>query len=146
MNRLIITGVLVASLALSGWALWQRGNAANDRADRIALQRDTAQQESQQRQLVINALWDNARRLESQRAALATQQAELTRTASNRLEQIREIQRHDDNTKDWAGTRLPDAVIGLRSRAAVTGADAYRQAVRDAEPLQPAGEQPDHQR
>lgn len=143
MNRFIITGALIFGIVFGGWALWQRGNAANARADQIAQERDTAQQENQQRQLVIDALWDNARRLESQRAALATEQAELTRTASNRLEQIREIQRNDANTNDWAGTRLPDPVIRMRQRPAVTGADAYRQSVRDPDALHAAGESPD---
>ncbi|SPJ33421.1 hypothetical protein KSP9073_01430 [Kushneria phyllosphaerae] len=142
MNRLIITVALIAGLTLGGWALWQRGNAANDRADRIAQQRDTAEQENQRRQVVIDALWDNARRLESQRRALDEQQTELTRTASNRLEQIREIQRDDTDTKDWADTRLPDAVIRLRQRPAVTGADAYRQSVRNPDALHPAGKPP----
>ncbi|REC94877.1 LysB family phage lysis regulatory protein [Kushneria indalinina DSM 14324] len=144
MNRLIISGVLIAGLTLGGWALWQRGNAASERADRIAQQRDTAQQESQQRQLVINALWDNARRLESQRRALADQQTELARTASSRLEQIREIQRENDEIREWAGTRLPSDVIRLRQRPAVTGADAYRQSVRDPSALHPAGQSPGH--
>lgn len=143
MNRLIITGALIAGLTLGGWALWQRGNAANERADRIAQERDNAQQESQRWQVVIDALWDNARRLESQRRALAKQQAEMARTASNRLEQIRGIQRDDTDTKDWAGTRLPDAVIRLRQRPAVTGAAAYRQSVRNADALHPAGQSPD---
>lgn len=143
MNRLIITAALIAGLALGGWALWQRGSAANERADRIAQERDAAHQENQSRQVVIDALWDNARRLESQRRALDEQQTELAHTASNRLEQIREIQRDDDNTKDWASTRLPDAVIRLRSRPAVTGTAAYRQSVRDPDALHPAGQSPD---
>ncbi|MCM2131470.1 Rz-like lysis system protein LysB [Larsenimonas sp. GH3-8] len=142
MTRLI-TSALVFSLALGGWALWQRGNAANERADRIALERDSAEQENHRRQVVIDALWDNARRLESQRAALADQQTELARTASNRLEQIREIQRDDTDTKDWADARLPDTVIRLRQRPAVTGAAAYRQSVRDPNTLHPAGQSPD---
>ncbi|SPJ35255.1 hypothetical protein KSP9073_03313 [Kushneria phyllosphaerae] len=143
MNRLIIIGALIAGLTIGGWALWQRGNAANARADQIAQERDTALQENQRHQVVIDALWDNARRLESQRRALAEQQTELARTASNRLEQIKEIQRDDTDTKDWADTRLPDAVIRLRQRPAVTGADAYRQSVRNADGLHPAGQSSD---
>lgn len=143
MNRLIITGALIAGLTLGGWALWQRGNAADARADQAEQQRDAAQQENQRRRVVIDALWNNARRLEAQRRALAEQQTELARTASNRLEQITEIQRDDTDTKDWADTRLPDAVIRLRQRPAVTGADAYRQSVRDADALHPASESPD---
>ena len=143
MNRLIITGALIVGLGLSGWALWQRGNAATERADRIAQQRDTAQQENQRRQVVIDALWDNARRLESQRRALAEQQTELARTASNRLEQIQELQRDNDEIREWAGTRLPADVIRLRQRPAVTGADPYRQSVRDPGALHATGQSPD---
>ncbi len=142
MNRLIITGVLITGLTLGGWALWQRGNAATERADRIALERDSAEQENQRRQVVIEALWQNARRLESQRRALAEQQTELASTASDRLEQIKETQRDDTDTKNWADTRLPDTVIRLRQRPAVTGADDYHQSVRNADALHPAGKPP----
>lgn len=144
MNRLIISGVLIAGLTLGGWALWQRGNAANERADRIEQERAAAHQENQRRQVVIDALWDNARRLESQRRALADQQAELARTASDRLEQIQELQRNNDEIREWAGTRLPTDVIRLRQRPAVTGADAYRQSVYEADALHAAGQPADH--
>ncbi|GHC17624.1 hypothetical protein GCM10010082_06090 [Kushneria pakistanensis] len=143
MKRLIITGALIAGLTLGGWALWQRGNAANARADQAEQQRDTAQQENQRRQVVIDALWENAQRLESQRRALAEQQTELARTASDRLEQIQELQRDNDEIREWAGTRLPADVIRLRQRSAVTGAAAYRQSVRDPDALHATGESSD---
>ncbi|MCM2973504.1 Rz-like lysis system protein LysB [Larsenimonas suaedae] len=146
MTRLSVYALGVVVILGGGWLLWERGNAAIERADRIALERDAAQQESQRRQVVIDALWDNAQRLDAQRTALAEQQSELERTASNRLDQIRELQRDNDEIRDWAGTRLPDAVIRLRRHDALTGADAYRQSLRDAEPVHAAGQSPDHQR
>lgn len=140
MNRLLAALAILALVLLVTWALWQRTNAAEARADLAEQQLSESQQREQESLVVIDALWENARRLEAQRRALDEQQAALTRTASNRQATIEELQRENATLRAWSGTRLPAAVIRLRRRHAVTGADAYHQSVRDPEPLQPASE------
>lgn len=140
MSRLIAALIILVLVVIVTWALWQRSEAAEARADLAEQQLAESQQREQQHKLVINALWDNARRQANQRRALAQQQAALARTASNRLTTIEELQRENATLRVWANTRLPDAVIRLRSRPAVTGADDYHQSVRDPEPLHPARE------
>ncbi|TDV98009.1 LysB family phage lysis regulatory protein [Halomonas alkaliantarctica] len=137
MNRLLAALVILALVITVTWALWQRTNAAEARAD-LAEQRlaESLQREAQNK-VVINALWDNARRQANQRRALAQQQAALARTASNRLTTIEELHRENETLRAWATARLPDAISRMRRRPAVTGADAYHQSVRDAEPLHP---------
>ncbi|OHV11205.1 hypothetical protein BH688_07730 [Kushneria phosphatilytica] len=138
---LIIAGTGLAGAG--GWYAWHEYRTALTDAATARQARDTALAESAQRQLVIDALWDNAQRLETQRRALANTKAALERVASDRLEQIRSLQHDNEQIRQWADTRLPDRVIRLRNRPAVTGAANYRQALRDAEPLHPAGE-PSH--
>ncbi|QPL45002.1 LysB family phage lysis regulatory protein [Halomonas sp. A40-4] len=140
MTRLTAALVILGLVILVTWALWQRSTAAEARADLAEQRLAESQQREAQHQVIIDSLWDNARRQANQRRALAKQQAALTRTASNRLATIEELQRENQALRAWAGTRLPDAVIRLRKRPAVTGAGAYHQSVRDSQPLQPARE------
>jgi len=140
MTRLIAALAILGLVLLVTWALWQRTNAAEARADLAEQQLAESQQREQESLVVIDALWENARRLEAQRRALDEQQTALTLTASNRQATIEELQRENATLRAWAGNRLPSAVIRLRRRPAVTGADAYHQSVRNPEPLQPASE------
>jgi len=135
MNRLLAAVVILALVIAVTWALWQRTNAAEARADIAEQQLAESLQREAQNKVVINALWDNARRLANQRRALAQQQAALARTASNRFTTIEELHRENETLRAWATAHLPDAVSRMRRRPAVTGADAYHQSVRDAEPL-----------
>ncbi|RKR07664.1 LysB family phage lysis regulatory protein [Kushneria sinocarnis] len=146
MTRYLAIGAVMLMLALSCWALWERSEAAAARADQVSEQLDREQLESQRRQLIIDALWHNARRIEQQRQQLADRRARLARLASNRLQHIRELQHENASIQQWADQPLPDRIIRLRQRDAVTGADAYRQSLRDPGSLHASGESSDHQR
>lgn len=140
MTRLLAALAILLLVVLVTWALWQRSNAAEARAELAEHQLAHSRQREEESKVVIDALWENAMRLESQRRALADQQTALTRTASHRLATIEELQRENATLRAWANTHLPSAVIRLRNRPAVTGASDYYQSLRDAEPLQPASE------
>ncbi|WP_447042523.1 Rz-like lysis system protein LysB [Vreelandella sp. H-I2] len=135
MNRLLAAVVILALVITVTWALWQRTNAAEARADLAEQQLADSLKREQQHQVVINALWDNTLRQANQRRALAQQQAALARTASNRLTTIEELHRENETLRAWATARLPDAISRMRKRPAVTGAAAYHQSVRNPEPL-----------
>lgn len=135
MTRLLAALAILGLVLLVTWALWQRTNAAEARADLAEQELAESLQREAQNKMVINALWDNARRQANQRRALAQQQASLARTASDRLATIEELHRENEMLRAWATTRLPDAVSRMRQRPAVTGADAYHQSVRDTQPL-----------
>lgn len=135
MTRLLAALSILVLVMLVTWALWQRTHAAEARAELAEQQLAQAHQREAQQQVIINALWDNARRQETQRRALVQQQAALSRTAANRLTTLEELHRENEELRAWANARLPDAVIRMRRRPAVTGADAYHQSVRDPQPL-----------
>ncbi len=140
MTRLLTALAILLLVVLVTWALWQRSNAADARAELAEQQLAESHYREQKSLVIIDALWENARRLEAQRRTLAEQQAALSHTAANRLATIEELQRENATLRAWANTHLPSAVIRLRKRPAVTGASDYHQSVRDAEPLQPARE------
>lgn len=139
MTRLITALAILVLVLLVTWALWQRTHAAEARAELAEQRLAESLQREQESIVVINALWENAKRLESQRLALAEQKALLTRTAANRLAAIEDLHSENAELRDWANTGLPTAVIRLRHRPAVTGAAAYFESVRDAEPLYAPG-------
>lgn len=140
MTRLLTALAILVLVVLVTWALWQRSNAADARAELAEQQLAESHDREQKSLVIIDALWENARRLEAQRRALDEQQAALSHTAANRLATIEELQRENATLRAWANTHLPSAVIRLRKRPAVTGAGAYHQSVRDPQPLQPARE------
>ena len=140
MTRLLTALAILLLVVLVTWALWQRSNAAEARAELAEQQLAESHDREQKSLVIIDALWENARRLEAQRRALDEQQAALSHTAANRLATIEELQRENATLRAWANTHLPSAVIRLRKRPAVTGASDYYQSLRDAEPLQPASE------
>lgn len=144
--RLTAAMLILVLVALVTWALWQRSTTAEVRAELAEQQHADALQQIEESQLVITALWNNAAHLDAQRRAKAEQQAELERTASNRLVRIRELQHENQQLREWSDTRLPVGVIRLRERAAVTGADAYRQSLPDASSLHAPGKLADNQR
>lgn len=140
MSRLLAALTILALVLLVTWALWQRTHAAEARADLAELELAESLQREAQHQIVINALWNNAVHQANQRRALAQQQADLARTASDRLATIEDLHRENETLRDWAAARLPDAVIRLRKRPAVTGAAAYYESVRDAKPVHAPGQ------
>ncbi|KAA0011199.1 LysB family phage lysis regulatory protein [Billgrantia pellis] len=144
MTRLYAALLVFVLVVLVTWALWQRSEAAEARAELAEQQLAEALQRVHESQLVIDALWNNAARLDAQRRATAEQKAELERTASTRLARLQELQHENTQLREWADARLPDAVVRLRKRPAVTGADAYRQSLRDTDALHAAGEFADH--
>jgi|25BtaG_2_1085352.scaffolds.fasta_scaffold00173_14 LysB family phage lysis regulatory protein len=145
MTRLVAALTILGLVLLVTWALWQRIHAAEARADLAEQQLAHSRQREEESKVVIDALWENARRLEAQRRALAEQQSTLSRTAANRLATIEELHRENIELRAWASTPLPSAIIRLRKRPAVTSAHDYYQSVRDAQPLQPSSEQPENQ-
>jgi LysB family phage lysis regulatory protein len=140
MTRLLAAITILLLVVLVTWALWQRSNAADARAELAEQQLAESHDREQKSLVIIDALWENARRLEAQRRALDEQQAALSHTAANRLATIEELQRENATLRAWANTHLPSALIRLRNRPAVTGARDYYQSLRDAKPLQPASE------
>ncbi|BBG29807.1 hypothetical protein [Zymobacter palmae] len=97
------------------------------------LQETYAQQRaaSDQRQQVIERLQQQITHLNEQQRQSAEAQAELERLAQNRLATLRKLEDENDQLRQWAAHRLPAEFGRLRDRDALSGANAYRQRLRD---------------
>lgn len=120
----------------------QRYDAAIGRAERAEAANDDLIVKNAAYVMVNSALWDNAVRLDRQRQSLANQLTEIEAAGTTRQADIRTIQHDDPTVQPWADSPLPDRIRRLRERPALTGADAYRQWLRDSKPLRATGEQP----
>lgn len=121
-------------VAAAGYAYLQRveRQAAEQRADQAAQQLADAK-------ATIAQLHSREAQLEALRRQAAAAAADLERALSTRETEIRRLQRENEDLRHWAALSLPEPVARLRRRPALTGADAYRQYLSDAEPLHAAG-------
>lgn len=94
---------------------------------------------SDQRQLVIEQLQQHITRLNEQQRQSTEAQAELERLAQNRLTTLRKLEDENDQLRQWAAHRLPAEFGRLRDRDALSGANAYRQRLRDTQTLHTTG-------
>lgn len=121
------------ALAIGCVTLYLRLDTLNERNARLEQARAQAQHASDQRQQVIDRLYQHISTLDAQQQQHAQQQAELTRLASDRSSALKELEHANDTLRQWADTRMPEPIGRLRSHNALTGADAYREHLRRPE-------------
>lgn len=131
MNRIPFWAAV--ALAIGCVMLYLRLDTLNERNARLEQARAQAQTVSDQRQQVIDRLYQHISTLDAQQQQHASQQAELTRLASDRSSALKELERENATLHQWADTRMPDPVGRLRRHDALTGADAYREHLRRPE-------------
>lgn len=123
--KLTALAALLAAAALTvnaGLNKIQRLQAASDAlADELA----STEQKADSYELLIQQLAaDLAQQRQSQQQLLKTQ-SELAATAETRNQQIRRLQRENQDLKNWADTALPAAIQCLRRRPQFTTTDDY---------------------
>lgn len=80
----------------------------------------------------------NAELAAQQQATLTT----LTRRLQERSTRLHQLERVNEALRNWAATALPEPVIRLRQRPAITGAAAYRDWLSAGDALPAAGSEP----
>lgn len=78
-------------------------------------------------------------------ARLASLQDDFRHALESRRLTLETLKRAHPQVRQWADTVLPDPVIRLRERPALTGADAYAEHLRTRRPLPPVSGPPDQQ-
>lgn len=140
MTRLLITGGLI--LALLAANIWQYYRV-QDQAERAAY----AEQIAADRLSAIQQLQLLADEREQARQALAAAQRALAAELSARELTIKELQRENDEYRDWADRPLPAITRRLRERPAITGAGDYqRWLLSNTDALHSAGDSTDPER
>ncbi|MBS4721172.1 phage lysis regulatory protein LysB [Aeromonas caviae] len=142
--------LLVLAVALCGWG-WSATSAATARGKVDTLQSDLnaandKAKEAEQREKLKDAAIDTINgELTAQAEAAAKLQrqlGDLTITAANRADTIKRLKRENAELKEWADRPLPDPVVRLLQRPALTGAADYQAHLSGPGALPTAGSQP----
>ncbi len=143
--------LLALAIALAGWG-WSATSAATARGKVDTLQTDLKAandkaKEAEQREKLKDGVIDTLNNeLAAQAEAAATLQrqlGDLTITAATRADTIKRLKRENAELKEWAARPLPDPVVRLLQRPALTGAADYQAYLSGPGALPTAGRQPD---
>ena len=149
--RYPLTWLLIAlAVALGGWG-WSATSAATAQGQVTTLESDLKAAndkavEAEQREKTKDGAIDTLTgELDAQATAAATLQrqlGDLTITAATRADTIKRLKRENAELQAWADRPLPDPVIRLLQRPALTGAADYQAHLSGPDPLPAATGQP----
>ncbi|MCP8687759.1 Rz-like lysis system protein LysB [Marinobacterium sp. OS208] len=142
MTRLAIAAVVVLITLVLGAGNYLQYQQLNAQRERAVL----AEQEAQRNLAVIDALERQAAAQHESLQALNRQQAALRTALGQRELILKHLERDNENYRQWAAARLPDAARRLRQRPAITGAADYQQFLSADDPVPATGDGPNDQR
>ncbi|HHG9959401.1 TPA: Rz-like lysis system protein LysB [Yersinia enterocolitica] len=106
-------------------------------ARQVVIDQQAADSASKNGQLIALALTANANN--QAQAQLRQQVANADQLLAQRNSQLKRLYRENETLRRWADTPLPDDIIRLRQRPAITGAADYRQWLSDSHTLPVSG-------
>lgn len=109
-------------------------------ARQVVIDRQADEVASKNGQLITLALTANANN--QAQARLRQQVASADQLLAQRNSQLKRLYRENETLRRWADTPLPDDIIRLRRRPALTGAADYRQWLSEGHSLSVSGSQP----
>jgi LysB family phage lysis regulatory protein len=132
---------LIVLLAAIGWQSWRLGTAHQKiNTQQAAIKHQGEQLAQKNSQLIaLNILTQTNSREQMRLYAAAENTNALLHTRQRRIE---ELTRENEAFRRWAAAALPDAVIRLRQRPAITGGQSYREWLSQNNALPPAGVSP----
>ena len=141
---------LIVLLAAIGWQSWRLGTAhqkintqqaaIKHQGEQLAQQNSAQIKHTKNSQLIaLNILTQTNSREQMRLYAAAENTNALLHTRQRRIE---ELTRENEAFRRWAAAALPDAVIRLRQRPAITGGQSYREWLSQNNALPPAGVSP----
>ncbi|MDM2835720.1 Rz-like lysis system protein LysB [Citrobacter sp. Cpo091] len=133
----ILSVAMIAVIALSavlGWQLHKRNTVISQQDRDIG----TLNQQLSDKTGQLLAVDLMARANDSLQLRLQQRNAELTAAVASRDQKIKELINENPEVKRWADTRLPDDVIRLQQRPAITGAAGYHAYLSGDNPLHAA--------
>lgn len=143
-----LTWLLIAlAIALGGWG-WAATSAATAKGKVTTLESDLkaaddkakeAQRREQGKDTTINTLKTELDVQATAAAKLQSQLGDLSMTAATRADTIKRLKRENAELRMWADRPLPDPVIRLLQRPAITGAADYQAHLSGGDPLPTAG-------
>ena len=135
--------LLALTIALGGWG-WSATSAATAEGQVTTLQSDLkaaddkakeAELREQLKDTTINTLKSELDTQATAAAKLQGQLDQLAQSAATRADTIKRLKRENAELRMWADRPLPDPVIRLLQRPALTGAADYQANLSGPEPL-----------
>ncbi|WP_224432171.1 Rz-like lysis system protein LysB [Aeromonas rivuli] len=135
--------LLALAVALAGWG-WSATSAATAKGQVTTLQSDLnaandkaleADRREKLKDGAIDTLTDELTAQAEAAAKLQHQLGDLTITAATRADTIKRLKRENAELRTWADSPLPDPVIRLLQRPALTGAADYQAHLSGPDPL-----------
>ncbi len=142
--------LIALAIALGGWG-WAATSAATAKGQVTTLQSDLkaaddkakeAARREQGKDSTINTLKTELDTQATAAAKLQGQLDQLAQSAATRADTIKRLKRENAELRMWADRPLPDPVIRLLQRPAITGAADYQAYLSGADPLPAATGQP----
>ena len=142
--------LLALAIALGGWG-WSATSAATAEGQVTTLQSDLKAADDKAKEAALREQAKdstiNTITIELAAQATAAQQLQgqldqLATTAATREQTIKRLKRENAELKEWADRPLPDAVVRLLQRPALTGAADYQDHLYSPGALPTAGSQP----
>ena len=106
------------------------------------IDQQAAETASKNGQLIALALTANANN--QAQAQLRQQVASADQLLAQRNSQIKRLYRENETLRRWADTPLPDDIVRLRRRPAITGAANYRQWLSEGHTVPVSSSKPAH--
>lgn len=129
----LIMALLIAAL---GWQSWRLNNASHtieSQGKELNSKKQALTQKNSQL-IALNILTQTSSQAQTQLYAAAEKNNTLLRDRQRRIE---ELKRENEELRIWADSRLPDAVVRLRTRPAIAGGESYREWLSQNHPVPP---------
>lgn len=129
-----VIGIALFFLGIVLWQSWNLRNAYQKiHAHEAVIENQGKRLAQKNSQLIaLNILTRTGSQAQTQLYAAAERNGQLLR---DRQRKIEELKRENEDLRRWADTDLPDPVVRLRQRPALTGGDPYRDWLSENNPL-----------
>lgn len=134
----VIIAALLALSALLGWQLSRTLKQVGEQKKTVEELGEKLSEKNSQL-IAVNLV---ARANDNLQQQLQQKNDDLRAATAGRRKHIQEVIREDEKAAGWAGEPLPDAVIRLQQRPAITGTAGYKSFLSKSDALHVDGKQP----
>lgn len=141
----LVLGLLIGMAILLGIFVYQNQGLRGDNK-LLNTQLTEANGKLKAQQAVITELETMAKQHAQAQQTLLSRLSTTKHLLTKHEQTIRILEQENETLKIWSNTRLPDPVIRLRQRPAITGSEAYQNWLSERDALPIAGSKPANQR
>ncbi|PWC10932.1 hypothetical protein B4923_15585 [Brenneria roseae subsp. americana] len=134
--------LLLAGLGVQSWRLSHAQQLNDQQSKTLKQQQDALSEKNSQ----LEALAGQLKRSDEAQARLRELAAKNHAELSGRQKLIERLKRENQELKRWADTLLPADIVRLRQRPALSGGNAYRKWLSEADAVPVPGVEPADQR